>query len=106
MLISKLKLPKSPFDYRQFSLCNVSYKLISKVLTNKLKSILHQIISEARSAFVPNRLISDNILVSYECIEHIMGNKTGKVGKMAMKLDISKAYHMDLFGDRWNASPR
>lgn len=92
VLIPKKKSHNLPSDYRPISLCNVSYDLISKVLTNKLKPILQQIISKAQSAFVPDSLISDNILVSYECVEHIIGKKMGIAGKMTMKLDMSKAY--------------
>lgn len=78
VLIPKRKNPKEASDYRPISLCNVSYKIIAKVLANRLKPILRFVISEFQSAFVPNRLISDNILVSYECVEKIMQNKLGK----------------------------
>lgn len=43
---------------------------------------------------MPNRLISDNILVNYECVENIIQRKLGKQGKVAMKLDMSKPYDM------------
>jgi hypothetical protein len=47
---------------------------MSKVLANRLKQILDEIISPSQSAFVSDRLISDNILVAYE-VCHYMGNK-------------------------------
>ena len=63
-----------------------------KVLANRLKKILPQIISESQSAFVPGRLISDNILIAFETLHHMQHMKGGRQGYMALKLDMSKAY--------------
>jgi len=92
VLIPKIKTLKKITDYRSISLCNVIYKIISKVLANRLKMILPQLISPSQSAFVPGRLITDNVLVAYETL-HAMNNKRlGKKGSLALKLDISKSY--------------
>ena len=67
-------------------------RLASKVLANRLKHFLPNIISENHSAFMSKHLIIDNVLVAFETMYHISQKKNGKVGEMALKLDMSKAY--------------
>ena len=79
-------------EYRPISLGNVVSRLISKVLTNWMKSMLPCVISNSQSAFVPGRLITDNTSIAFEMIHRMRNRRRGKVGHMAVKLDISKAY--------------
>ena len=62
------------------------------MIANRLKTILPQLISPTQSAFVPGRLITDNVLLAYETLHAMHGRKKGKKGALALKLDVSKAY--------------
>nr|XP_023888394.1 uncharacterized protein LOC112000487 [Quercus suber] len=67
-------------------------EIVSKVIANRLKPLLNSIISNTQSAFIADRLITDNVLVAFESLHHMKTNCTGKTGFMALKLDMSKAY--------------
>lgn len=79
-------------DLRPIALCNVVYKVVAKVLANCLKVVLDKCISDTQSAFVPDRSILDNAMAAIEVIHHMKSKVKGKIGDVALKLDISKAY--------------
>ena len=79
-------------NIRPISLCNVLYKIISKVLANRLKQVIDGIISKTQSAFIQGCLITDNIMISYEIMHYIKHKLKGKQGYMALKLDMSNEY--------------
>ena len=91
-LITKVKSHTVVSEFRPIALCNVIYKLASKVIANRLKKVLPHLISESQSVFQSNKAISDNILVAFELLHHMKTQKSKKADFMTLKLDMSKAY--------------
>ena len=93
-------------DYLPISLENVVSRIITKVIVNWLKIILPNVISDAQSAFTPNRLITNNTTVVFEVIHKMLNKRRGKKGKMVVKLDISKVYDWVEWAFFWKVMPK
>lgn len=89
-LVPKMLTPEKVSDYRPIACCNVVYKCISKMLTNRIKDVLGKIVNKNQSAFIPGRHISDNIMLTHE----LMRGYGWKYGfkRCALKIDLQKAY--------------
>jgi hypothetical protein len=92
-LIPKVDKPEFVNQFRPISLCNNLYKIISKILVNRLKELMHTLISPYQTGFIQGRCIHENIVVAQEMI-HSMNRTTGKVGYFVIKVDLTKAYDM------------
>ncbi|KAA3484884.1 reverse transcriptase [Gossypium australe] len=81
-------------DGKDFDSLNLTviYKIVAKTIANRLQEFIGRCIDNAQSAFVPGRLISNNVLLAYEILHTLSQKRTGKKGFMAVKLDMSKAY--------------
>jgi hypothetical protein len=90
-LIPKRLGASAVHHFRPSSLCNIIYKIISKLLANRLKPLLSKIISPFQTAFVPGRHIQDNSILSHEML-HSLKNKRGRGGLVAVNIDMEKAF--------------
>ncbi|XP_023644456.1 uncharacterized protein LOC111832379 [Capsella rubella] len=90
-------IPKNPKadsatmkDYRPISCCNILYKVISKILANRLKKILPEFVAPNQSAFIQGRLLLENVLLATELVKDY--HKGTISSRSAIKFDISKAF--------------
>lgn len=90
-LIPKVHDPSKPADFRPISLCNVVYKIVTKILANRIKSFLPYVISPNQSSFISERSTIDNAIILQEVV-HSMNLMSGKKRFMVVKLDLAKAY--------------
>ncbi|KAL0293182.1 UNVERIFIED_CONTAM: hypothetical protein Sangu_3243200 [Sesamum angustifolium] len=89
-LIPKTASPTCWNEYRPISLCNVTNKICTKLMTIRLGHVLPKVISLSQSGFVPGRLLSDNVLLAQELIHSLESRRSD--ANVVFKLDMAKAY--------------
>ena len=90
-LIPKIDNPTRVNHFRPISLVNSSYKMITKILVNRIRPYLDDLISPNQNSFIPGRGSEVNFIIATVII-HSMNKKKGKKGLFALKLDLEKTY--------------
>lgn len=91
ILLSKTAALEQISQFRLISLCNVTFKIITKILVNRMKLVLPKLVSPMQSNFILGRQLNGNVVVLQEII-HSMRNHSGWIGWMVLKIDLEKAY--------------
>lgn len=90
ILIPKITNASSASDFRPISCLNTVYKVVSKLLSNRLKNVLPRVISHAQSAFMPSRLLAENVLLATDLVRGY--NSSNTEPKAMLKVDLKKAF--------------
>lgn len=90
MLIPKIPNASHPAEFRPISCLNTVYKVISKLLASRLKEILPLMISKAQSAFLPGRLLAENVLLATDLVNGYNNQNISSRGML--KVDLRKAF--------------
>lgn len=90
-LIPKNRNASTLKEYRLISLCNTTYKIITKIITSRLCPIMERFIEPYQSSSLANRQTSDNAIIVQEVVSYLQ-NRKGKKAHMLLKLDLEKAF--------------
>jgi len=88
-LIPKKNRSESFHDFRPISLCNIMFKLISKIIAERMKPILNSFISRDQHAFLKGRIILDAVAMTQESLFSMLSNN---LDAAILKINLQKAY--------------
>lgn len=91
VLILKQLHPETIAQFRPICLSNVVIKIVSKVIANRLKPLMSDLVGPEQASFIPDRQSTDNIIIAQEAI-HSLRKLKGKTGALIAKIDLEKAY--------------
>lgn len=89
-LVLKVQFPKTISQFKRISLCNTAYKVITKILVNRIRPFLDELMSPFQASFIPKRRAADNVIILREALTKLKQRK-GRKGLMIIKLDLEKA---------------
>lgn len=90
MLIPKVTNASATTDFRPISCLNTLYKVVAKLIANRLQEILPRVISQSQSAFIPGRLLAENILLATDIVNGY--NTAASTPRAMLKVDLRKAF--------------
>eukprot|EP00253_Pinus_taeda_P022096 PITA_22096 len=88
-LIPKKQRTDSFQDYRPIALCNTLFKIISKIIAERMKPVLNLFITRDQHAFLKDRNIWDAVTLTQECLFSMLSNN---IKAAILKIDLKKAY--------------
>lgn len=88
-LIPKMKEANNIKQYRPICLLNVSYKIVTKILANRLTKVTDEVIDATQTAFIPGRYILEGVVIIHETIHELQKTRRPRI---ILKLDFAKAY--------------
>ncbi|CAL1404879.1 unnamed protein product [Linum trigynum] len=93
-LIPKIPSPEKASQFRPISCCNFKYKVVSKIMSTRIKKFMPCLVSEMQAAFTGGRLIQDNITIVHEVLHHFKNRRQGKRFDLMLKMDMRKAFDL------------
>lgn len=91
VVIPKSKNPTSFDHFRPISLCNYVYKVVLKIIVERMKGAMGRIVSQNQGAFLEGRWIAENTVLAHE-VMHKINNHRSLNGLMCIKIDLKKVY--------------